>query len=179
MEFDNIIKTRHSGRDFDENKFISKDQISELIYASGRSPSCYGEEPWRMLFCSKNHNPQGWQNIFDSLVPKNQEWNRNVPLLIAVSYLSTFSLNGNINNWAEYDTGAAALALAFKASDLGLVAHQMAGFDKEILSKSINLPDDQKLQTVIAIGYSKELNDPKELSKRKNPNDLFKIADSW
>ena len=49
--------------------------------------------------------------------------------------------------------------LTFHVSDLGLHAHQMAGFDDALTCTALGMPDDCELMTVIAIGYLGKAND--------------------
>ena len=180
MELDDAIATRHSGRSFDPQKSVSREQIDQLIHAAHRTPSCYGEEPWRMLFCPKDTNLAGWKIIFNSLVSQNQSWNKNTPLLIAVSHNTLFTHNNAPNRLSLYDTGAASMALSLKATDIGLMAHQMAGFNADILRFQTSLPDTFTPVAVIAIGYEKiDPQNPPEQSKRKDTNELFKIQNKW
>lgn len=82
-----------------------------------------------------------------------------------------------------HDTGAANTLLAVQASDLGLQAHQMGGFDIDKTLSTFNLsPEDFEPASFIALGYpaKPDLLDEKlkkrdlQERKRKDPSELFK-----
>jgi nitroreductase len=86
-------------------------------------------------------------------VPGNQAWAKAAPLLLATVASSKFAANGSANRWAQYDSGAAALAVALQASALSLQAHQMGGFDTERLRQSFAIPAGYEPMAMMAIGY--------------------------
>jgi nitroreductase len=52
-----------------------------------------------------------------------------------------------------YDTGAASANLCIQATALGLVVHQMGGFDAKKAREVFNLPDDCMPMAMLAVGY--------------------------
>ena len=58
-----------------------------------------------------------------------QVWANNAPLLIFVFGKKHFTTNDKPNQWSSFDTGAAWMALALQAHQLGLYTHAMGGFD--------------------------------------------------
>ena len=52
-----------------------------------------------------------------------------------------------------YDAGQAVAHLTFQAASDDLFVHQMAGVDRNQISKSLNLPDDIEPYVVIAVGH--------------------------
>ena len=57
------------------------------------------------------------------------------------------------NRWAQYDTGAASENLCLQATALGLVAHQMGGFDPELAKTRFKIPADHACMAMIAVGH--------------------------
>jgi len=123
-----IMADRYSGVSFDPERPLSLDQLRSLAEAARWAPSCFGDEPWRFLICSKQHDPAAWQKAYDSLMPGNQAWCINVPVLVLVCTDTLFKHNGNPNPFAPYDSGAAAMSMVLQATALGLMAHQMGGY---------------------------------------------------
>lgn len=150
-----LIAKRWSPRIFDPNKFVSKEQIRSICEAARWAPSCANEQPYKFIVWNKNINKIDFDKAFDTLDKGNQDWVINCPLLILAIANKKFS-NGKINNWAEYDTGAASENICLQATDLGLHSHQMAGFDSDRLSKLFNIPAVYKPMAIIAIGYKSE-----------------------
>ncbi|MDO9393083.1 MAG: nitroreductase family protein, partial [Methylotenera sp.] len=126
------IANRWSGRAYDASKIISHEQIVALLEAARWAPSCFGDQPWRFIVWDKNADAQTWQQAFDCLAPGNQTWVKDAPVLLLVCSDTLFNHNQQPNRWAQYDTGAAAENLCLQASGMGLMAHQMGGFNADI-----------------------------------------------
>jgi nitroreductase len=109
-------------------------------------------QPWRFLTFDRNHDEAAFQKAFATLVPFNQGWNANVPVLICV-LAQTLTPKGDVNRTAPYDTGAAGMSLVLQAHALGLVAHQMAGFDINAFREAFSPPDDVEVIAMIALGH--------------------------
>ena len=175
------IANRWSGRAFDAAKPISKEQILSLCEAARWAPSCFGDEPWRFLVWDKNSNADAWQKAFGCLAPSNQTWVKNAPVLLLVCADTLFGHNQTPNRWAQYDTGAAGENLCLQAADLGLMAHQMGGFNVDAAREAFAIPAQFTLMAMVAVGYAGDANLlPDELKarelaprKRKPIGDLF------
>ena len=63
------------------------------------------------------------------------------------------SQNEKANRWAQYDTGAASENICLQATALGLVAHQMGGFDAAAVREVLGVPSGFFPMAVIAVGY--------------------------
>ena len=76
--------------------------------------------------------------------------------MLAVA-MQNFNHNGSPNRWAGYDTGAACANLSLQATALGLVVHQMGGFDAEKARAVFNLPADCTPMAMLAVGYQADV----------------------
>jgi nitroreductase len=148
-----VMTQRWSPRAYDVHKKVTHDQILALLEAARWAPSCYGNEPWRYIVCDKNTNATAWENAFRCLAEANQVWCKNVPILILVVTSHLFKHNGTANRWAQYDCGAASENLCLQAVSLGLVAHQMGGFNAVLAKEVFHIPEDFTCMTMIAVGY--------------------------
>ena len=148
-----ILAERWSGRAYDPTTPVSNESIISLCEAARWAPSCFGDQPWRFIFWNKHQDETAWQQAVNCLVPGNQEWAKNAPVLILAASVSTFSHNGNDNRWVGYDTGASSISICLQATSLGLMSHQMGGFDSDKVKKVFSLPDDIQCWAMIAVGY--------------------------
>lgn len=151
-----IITKRWSCRAFDADRPVSREQIVALMEAARWAPSCFGDEPWRFIAWDKNSDPVTWQRAFDCLVEWNQNWVKNAPLLVLVTANSVFRKNGKPNAWGQYDSGAAAENLCLQAVAMGLMAHQMGGFDADKVRQTFGIPEQFACMAMIAVGYQGE-----------------------
>ncbi|MBI4194661.1 MAG: nitroreductase family protein [Betaproteobacteria bacterium] len=151
-----LLARRWSPRAFDPAREVTREQLVTLLEAGRWAPSCNGDEPWRYLIWERKRDPEGWQKAFDCLSENNRKWVKNVPLLMLSCAGSLFQHNGKPNRWTQHDTGAASLSIALQALALGLVAHQMGGFDVEKARAAFEVPAEYAPMSMIAVGYQAE-----------------------
>ena len=151
------IANRWSGRAYDATKPVSHEQTIALLEAARWAPSCFGDQPWRFIVWDKNKDNQAWQQAFDCLVPGNQAWAKDAPLLMLTIADTLFNHNAKPNRFAQYDTGAAAENLCLQATDLGLMVHQMGGFDAEKARATFNIPQQYTLMAMLTVGYAADI----------------------
>lgn len=119
------------------------------------------------------------------LVEANQTWAYRAPVLLLTVAKLQFE-DGSPNRHALYDTGMAVENLALQATELGLVAHQMAGFLIDRARADCQIPEGYEPVAMMAIGYP---GDPALLSDRlrvretqprdRKPVTEFVYATTW
>ena len=152
-----IIQNRWSPRAFDADKAVKHEDLLALLEAARWAPSCFNDQPWRFVVSNKSDNEAAWANALTTIVEKNRLWAKNAPVLILVGAMENFRHNEQPNRWAGYDAGAASVSLCLQASALGLIAHQMGGFNAEKAREVFNLPADFNPIAMIAVGYQAEV----------------------
>lgn len=154
---DETLANRWSGRAYDANKTVSQTQIISMLEAARWAPSCFGDQPWRFIVWDKNTDQLIWQKAFDCLVPGNQAWVKDAPVLVLVCADTLFGHNQKPNRWAQYDTGAAAENLCLQASSIGLMAHQMGGFDADKARAEFAIPEQYIAMAMVSVGYAADI----------------------
>lgn len=157
LPIDTTLANRWSGRAYDSAKGVTHAQVITLLEAARWAPSCFGDQPWRFIVWNKGSDAASWQQAFDCLVPGNQDWVKNSPLLLLICADTLFGHNQKPNRWAQYDTGAAAENLCLQAASMGLMAHQMGGFDADKTRKEFNIPEQYTLMAMVAVGYPADI----------------------
>ncbi len=174
----NLITTRYSGRSYDPTKIVTQEQIDMLIEAARWAPSCYGDEPWRYVICNKQKNLNSWNTLLHCLAEQNQKWAKDSVVLIICSSAKKFqNLDMGDNRWGSYDSGAASYGMMLQATNMGLMAHQMGGFDKDKVTKEFGMPENFDIMSIMAIGYAKEGEQFLE-RKRRAIEEIF-FYDRW
>lgn len=148
-----LIARRWSPRAIDPAQPVSREQLFALLEAARWAPSCFGDEPWRYLVWDRLRDAAGWQQAFECLAEGNQVWVKNAPVLLLSVATPNFGHNNKPNRWAQHDTGAASENFCLQASALGLVAHQMGGFDPDKAKATFNIPADHACMAMIAVGH--------------------------
>lgn len=157
VPIDATIAARWSGRAYDASKVVTPEQVIALLEAARWAPSCYGDQPWRFIVWNRNTDAAAWQQAFQCLVPGNQAWAKDAPVLLLIAADSLFNHNGKDNRWGQYDTGAAAENLCLQATSMGLMAHQMGGFDPDKARAIFGVPSQYALMAMISVGYPADI----------------------
>ena len=176
-----LLASRWSPRAYDGEQAVTREQITALLVAARWAPSCFGKEPWRFIVFDRSRDPDNWRRAYECLADGNRKWAYNAPLLIAALAHTHEENREKPNRWAQYDTGAATISLALQAVALGLIAHQMGGFDGERLTASFGVADGYIPMSITAIGYPGDpKNLPPEFQERemaeRNRKDIGEIA---
>jgi nitroreductase len=162
-----LLARRWSPRAYDAGKKVTREQLLTLLEAGRWSPSCNGDEPWRYLIWDKARDPEGWQKAYDCLSDNNRKWCKTVPVLMLSCAGSTFGHTGKPNRWTQHDTGMATLSMALQAVDMGLILHQMGGFDVDKARAAFDIPAEYTPMAMIAVGYQAEPDVLDEETKQK------------
>jgi nitroreductase len=161
-----VIAKRWSPRAF-SSQTVAPEDLTKIFTAAGWAASSSNEQPWRFLVGRKGDAT--YDAIFGALVEFNQMWAGSAPLLILSAAKRTFTANGEANEFALHDTGAASATLALEATALGLHVHGMGGFDRDKAREDLNVPEDYVIGACWALGY---LGDPQTLHERMRVQEL-------
>lgn len=164
VEIHDLLARRWSPRAIDQQRPVRREQLAAMLEAARWAPSCFGDQPWRYLVLDRFRNAEAWQRAHDCLTDKNKAWVRETPVLLVSFADSVFRKNGKPNRWGQHDVGAASENLALQGMALGLVVHQMGGFDREKIREAFGVPESFTAMAVIAIGHP---GDPDELPEEK------------
>jgi len=146
-----LLRRRWSPRAF-ADRSVEPEKLQSLFEAARWAPSSYNEQPWRFICCTKDH-PADHERFLSILAEGNVPWARHAPVLILSVANTQFTHNGKPNRHALHDVGLAAENLVIQAVALGLVVHQMAGYDAAKARTVFGVPDDYEPAAAIAVGY--------------------------
>ena len=146
-----LIQERWSPRAFGERP-VETGVLHRLFEAARWAPSSFNEQPWAFIVGVKA-DEEAHRAIAECLVEGNRQWAESAPVLMLSVAKLTFDRNGKPNRHAYHDLGQAVATMLVQATDLQLVAHQMAGFDQDQARRTLEIPDDYDPVAVIALGY--------------------------
>lgn len=146
MELSELIKTRRSCRKYIEAS-VSNDDINEIIKATLMAPSWKNSETGRYYVAT---SCEAIEAVYNCLPAFNQVSSKNASYIIA-TFKKGISGNGD-DNWGSYDLGLQNSYLILKAKELGYDTLIMGLRDEEGLRKYFNIPEDEIMLPVIAIG---------------------------
>ena len=143
---------RWSPRAFSDRE-VGHADLKRVFEAARWAPSSGNAQPWRFIVGLKGSETH--EKIVSTLVSSNRDWAPKAPVLI-LGTTAAVNARGNPNAYAMYDLGAAAVSITLEAAALGLVTHQMGGFDKDAARAALGIPESYALGSVMALGYQDE-----------------------
>src|SRR6204780_4028567 len=159
-----LLAQRRSLRAFSSRR-IDSETLGSLLEAARWAPSSMNEQPWSFIVATKA-NKSDFDRLLGCLLEFNVQWAKHAPVLLLSVAKLTFE-SGELNRHAFHDVGQAIANLTFQATVIGLVVHQIAGFDVEKARLEFSIPQDYEPIAAAAIGYpgnSSEL--PERLRKK-------------
>lgn len=147
MNVKEATETRRAYRSFEPVE-ITKETMDELAKAARLTCSCFNNQPWRYVFA---HGEPALSKVKEGLNPGNA-WAKSSSMIIAVFGKKEKDCNIKEREYYLFDIGMATFALILRATELGLVAHPIAGFDPEKVKAALEIPADYLLITVINVG---------------------------
>lgn len=164
MTVEEAIEKRRAYRSL-EPVDISLELIRDLAEKAKLSPSCFNQQPWRFVFVK---DKEILSQVFDAL-SKGNEWARAASMVIAVFSKRELDCDIHGREYYLFDTGMAVAFLILRATELGLVAHPIAGYREDKVKKALNIPEDMKVITLIIVGkHSEEISPILSEEQRKN-----------
>ncbi|OXM58357.1 nitroreductase [Amycolatopsis thailandensis] len=178
-----IMAARWSPRAYDETATVTEDQVRALLEAARWAPSFGNTQPARYLVGLRG--TPSFDRILSTLNSGNSAWAHRAGLLL-IGVMVTTNEKGEVP-YAEYGLGLATENLVLQAVELGLIAHQMAGFSAEAATDFFGLPDDVVPKVAIAVGHPADpsvLEEDWRIEREKAPRDRvplaeFAYADTW
>ncbi len=170
------LANRWSPRGFQRSHELADDDLTALLEAARWTPSCSNTQPWRFIV-GRRGEPT-FQRIIDNLKPNNQTWAQHASVLIVVCAATTDD-DGNPQRWAEYDAGQAIATMTLQATELGLVVHQMAGFEVDGMRETFQIPEQLTPITAVAVGeFDPQADLPEVLAERERlPRERLSIEE--
>ncbi len=129
---------------------VSQAELNRLFEAARWAPSTYNEQEWRYLYARRD--TPAWSTFMNILAEANQAWCLNAGALIVVLSKKTFARNGKPNVVHTFDAGLSSMSIMLQATAMGLIAHGMAGFDRDKARTDLKVPDDFAVEAMIAVG---------------------------
>jgi nitroreductase len=140
------IEERRAYRSLDPVE-ISDEMVSDLAACASLAPSCFNHQPWRSVFVRG-----GKLEEMHRALSKGNEWARRASLIIAVYSSVDDDCKIKGREYYLFDTGLATAFLVLRATERGLVAHPIAGYDEEIVKEILDIPAGARVITLVIVG---------------------------
>ncbi len=127
---------------------ITLEDIRALAETAKLAPSCFNKQPWRFVFV---RDREVLKNLFETL-SRGNEWATRSSMVIGVFSAPGLDCRVGTREYFLFDTGMATAFLILKATEMGLVAHPIAGYDEEKAKEALGIPREMTLITLIMVG---------------------------
>jgi nitroreductase len=180
MDVIEAIEKRRAFRSLKPVK-ITKDLIEELARCAQITASCFNNQPWRYIFV---YEPEMLKKMHESLSSGN-EWAHKASMIIVVIGKKEDDCIIHDRIYYRFDIGMATEAMILRATELGLIAHPIAGYSPRKTREILGIPDGIDVIALVIVGKhsdtinpelsEKQKRDEKQRPKRKNIDDFVYI----
>jgi len=172
MDVKQAIRQRRAFRSLEPVE-ISKELVQDLAESAQLAPSCFNNQPWRFIFV---YDPDKLEIIF-SAMSKGNTWVQNASMIIAVFSNKDLDCMIKGREYYLFDTGMATAFIMLRATELGLVAHPIAGYKEDTVKEILGIPEEMKVITLVIVGKHSEtisslLSDKQAESEKNRPERL-------
>lgn len=178
MELQQAITNRRSIRRY-KDLDVENEKLVQLIESALLAPSWKNQQTSRYYIVKEKDTLKKLKSYLPDF---NQENSKDAPVLIVTTFVKDnvgFYKEGNPcdelgNGWGCYDCGLQHMNLLLKAEELGLGSLIMGLRDVKSIRTLLNIPDNELMMSIIAIGYP-DINP--DMPKRKSVEEIAKIFD--
>jgi nitroreductase len=174
VEVREAIETRRAYRSLDHTP-VTDELIRDLAESASLAPSCFNYQPWRFVFV---RDPAVLAELHGAL-SKTNRWIERASMIVAVFSREEDDCRVRGRNYHQFDTGMATAFLILRATELGLVAHPIAGYKEKRVKAILGIPEEMQVITLVNVGkHADVLHDlltesQKEVEKERPPRKSF------
>ena len=151
MDVKRAIQVRRAYRSLDPVE-ITEELIRDLAESARLAPSCFNNQPWRFVFA---YDPETLKELHTAL-SRGNEWAHHASMIIAVFSKPDLDCIVGEREYYLFDTGMATAFIILRATELGLVAHPIAGFRERRAKRILEIPEEMRLITLVMVGKHSE-----------------------
>ena len=145
-----LLNQRYASRAI-STEAIPEAVVGELVEAARLAPSCYNRQPWRYIFMT---GEEALAKGRAALSGGNAVWGQRAPLLIAAyARKSNDCITGDGRSYYQFDLGLSVMNLMLAATERGLTARPVAGFDPAVIRESFALEEEDQPLIMVVVGF--------------------------
>jgi len=147
MDVKDAIDKRRAFRSLDSIP-ITQELVEDLAKSAQLSPSCFNNQPWRFCFVYDKEMLEKMKTALS----KGNEWAYSASMMIAVFSKKEFDCIIHEREYYLFGCGMAVGLLMLRSTELGLVAHPIAGYSPKKVREVLGIPDEMNIITLIMVG---------------------------
>jgi nitroreductase len=160
---------------------ITNDLINDLAECAQITASCFNNQPWRYIFV---YDKDVLLKMHETLTTGNQ-WAKKASMIIVIIGRKEDDCIIRDRFYYQFDIGMATCAIILRATELGLVAHPIAGYSPKKTREILGIPKNIDVIALVIVGKHSDKIDPvlskdqieaeKERPKRKTLDEFVYI----
>jgi len=180
MDVKEAIRKRRAYRSLIPVK-ITEDLVNDLAECAQIAASCFNNQPWNYIFV---YDKQILEKMHEALSDGNK-WAYKASMIIVVLGKKDDDCVIYDRIYYRFDIGMATAHIILRATELGLVAHPIAGYSPKKTREILGIPDNIDVITLVIVGKHSDKIDPvlsekqvkaeKERPKRKSIDEFVYI----
>jgi len=147
MNVSDAIQARRAYRSL-ERVEITRETVEDLVRHAQLSASCFNNQPWRYVFVYERDK---LDELYEAL-SRGNAWAKQSSMIIVAFSKPEDDCQIRGREYHQFDLGMATATLILRATELGLVAHPIAGFSPKKTRAILGIPDEFKVLTLIIVG---------------------------
>jgi nitroreductase len=147
MDVSEAIERRRAFRSLEPIE-ITEDLIHDLARHAQLAPSCFNNQPLRLVFVKDRERLEAMREVLTD----GNRWAWNGSMIIAVFSREEDDCVIRDRIYHRFDDGIGVGFLLLRATELGLVAHPIAGFSPKKTAEILGIPSPYKVITLIIVG---------------------------
>jgi nitroreductase len=176
MDVKEAIRQRRAFRSLEPVE-ITKELINDLAECARITASCFNNQPWKYIFV---YDPKMLEKMHEALSQGNQ-WAQKASMIIVVLGKQEDDCVIRDRIYYRFDIGMATEAVILRATELGLVAHPIAGYSPKKTREILGIPEDFDVITLVIVGKHSDKIVPilseKQVEAEKNRPERIAIDD--
>jgi nitroreductase len=152
MEFNVLIRTRESIRDYDSQRPVLKEVLEKILDAGHMAPSACNNQPWEFLLI------QSPEMLAKVRACYHRPWFKDAPHILVVLGLKDKAWVRSFDSYNSIETDLAIVMthLLLAAENEGVGACYIEAYDPAILRKALELNENQVVYGITPLGYQRQ-----------------------
>jgi nitroreductase len=177
MDVKDAINKRRAFRSLEPVE-ITNELLVDLAECAQITASCFNNQPWHYIFV---YNTEMLKKMHEALSSGNQ-WANKASMIIVVLGKQEDDCVIHDRIYYRFDIGMATGSMILRATELGLVAHPIAGYSPRKTREILGIPDDIDVIALVIVGKKseeissvlseKQIKDEKKRPERKSIKDF-------
>jgi nitroreductase len=176
MNVKDAIEKRRAYRSLEPVK-ITKELIYDLAKCAQITASCFNNQPWKYVFV---FDPEMLKKMHEALSSGNTWAHKASMIIVAIGKKEDDCIIKD-RIYYRFDIGMATEAMILRATELGLVAHPIAGYSPKKTREILEIPENFDVITLVIVGKHSDKIDPvlseKQIKAEKERPERMSIDD--